>query len=155
MKALVLFSASLFILLSNTSFASSNHGQKLCSLQTLKADHALLKSLNFSNDPIGLAVEAKTKGTNVEQLFQHYAVQNHCKLYTISMMDLVNGLLKGSTSMLSQGDNAGSSSSDMQNMSKKYLVVEGDKALCVKKLGLKLPLKTFLPNASVGKGATS
>lgn len=115
---------------------------KFCTMQELKADSGLKAQLKFASDPVGLAVESNKQDTDVEKLFKDYAVKHHCTLYSLSMNDLMSGLLKGSTS----SNDVLSSQSSKQNKSNKYLLVAGDKAICVKKLGLELPLKAYLPN---------
>ena len=118
-----------------------------CSMQALKSDKTLSKQLTFAKDPIGLAVEPKKADTSVENLFKDYAVKNKCTLYTISMKDLMKGLIKGSPDSLNAGSSSSSGATQPDSMqSNKFLLVEGDKALCVKKLGFELPLKSFSPD---------
>lgn len=113
-----------------------------CVLQTLSNDKELKKLLTFSPDKIGLAFVTKNSNTDVSLLLQQYATKHQCILYSISMMDLVSGLIKGSdVSALSQQSN----SQGPQSSEKKYLLITGDKAVCMKKLRLKLPTKTYLP----------
>lgn len=115
---------------------------KFCSLQGLQSDSNMKQQLKFSHDQVGLAVESKKADADVEKMFKDYAVKHQCTLYSLSMNDLMKGLLKGSASAPTSND----AQPSMQSKSNKYLLVEGGKAICVKKLGLELPLKAYLPN---------
>lgn len=115
---------------------------KFCSLQGLQSDTNMKQQLKFSHDQVGLAVESKKSDADVEKMFKDYAVKHHCTLYSLSMNDLMKGLFKGSASVPSSND----AQPNLQGKSNKYLLVEGGKAICVKKLGLELPLKAYLPS---------
>ncbi|WP_133130106.1 hypothetical protein [Legionella yabuuchiae] len=145
-KSNILF-ITLTLLFPSVLFASTCEETKsnYCSLDDLKKDSGLDKSFNLSKDPAGLAVEAKQQGVDASSLFQEYANKNNCVLYSISMMELVKGLFKGSTDGLFKQNSQ--NSSDTHAMSNKYILVDGDKALCIKKLDLKLPIKEYSPQS--------
>jgi len=142
MKSLMALALGLSVLVPLVGFAKTAPATKFCTLQSLKKDKALSQKLVISTDPAGLAIEAKTNDANVDKLLQHYSDEHQCTLSSMSMMDLVKGLFKGSAGSLPQG--AGGSS-DLQKMGQKYLLVAGDKSICIKKLGLELPIKSFTP----------
>lgn len=116
---------------------------KFCVLESLNKDKELKKQLTFTPDKIGLAFIANNSNANVSGLLQQYATKHQCTLYSISMADLVKGLIKGSdNNAISQQTSPMDASSGQQ---KKYLLIAGDKAICMKKLRLKLPMKMYLP----------
>ena len=138
------------------AMADSNHAiVSPCVLSDLKTNKILTNALKFSSDPAGLAIEAKSDNTDAVSLFQTYANTHHCTLYMLSMLDLIQGLFKGSSDLFTQTKSTSSQSSpdnEMQNMGKKFLLISGDRAVCIQKLGLKLPFKMIHPNLSQ-KGA--
>lgn len=111
-----------------------------CDLAKFKTNKMVMSALNVTKDPIGLAVEAKGKDTPVQSLLQAYATAHKCSLYSLSMQDLVKGLLKGSNLPLGggvpggkevgKGESAkgGKSLSRMGNNQNKVLLVAPDKA---------------------------
>lgn len=121
-----------------------------CSLADIKKNEALKKYLTFSDDPAGIAVEAKTNGKDIDALFKQYASEHNCSLYVISMMKLVKGLFKGASHDLlktsSSSTQSNSTDINLKGADNKYIIIEGDKAVCIKKLGLKLPVSEFHPN---------
>ncbi|WP_133128899.1 hypothetical protein [Legionella nagasakiensis] len=151
MKTIMTLCTMLILLIPNIGQAKASQtpsNPKPCSLEQLKTNETLKRYLNFSKDPAGLSVESKENDTNVPHLFQQYASQHQCAVYTISMMELVKGLLKGSTSNLFNNDPPSDVQSEQNNIRKKFIVIDGDKAVCIKKLGLQLPLMEFLPKHS-------
>ncbi|WP_133130199.1 hypothetical protein [Legionella yabuuchiae] len=144
MKNLNILFITLTLLFPITTLANTCADTKsnYCSLDALKKDARLDKNFHFLKDPAGLAVEVKQQGIDASSLFQEYANKHNCALYSISMMALVKGLLKGSTEGLFKQD-----SSDAHAMNNKYILIDGDKALCIQKLGMKLPIKAYSPQS--------
>lgn len=155
MKRLPVITLGALLAISTLSLAAgeacSTPTTTFCALKTLRSDKALSQTVKFEKDPAGLALEAKNPSANVDQALQSYANTHQCTIESISMLELAKGLLQGSNNIF--GDNKqvkDGMSSELQNMSKKYILVDGDKAGCMKKLDLKIPLKTYSPS----KGAT-
>lgn len=151
MKTIKIMSGIFLCFISSVIYAESCHCMKnkstFCAMADLKVDKTLMQNLIISPDPAGLAIEAKNASTDVNQLLQQYSSQHQCTINAISMAELVSGLLKGTPDMLKDNKN-NDDSDEMKKIGGKLIVVDGDKAVCIKKLGLKLPLKTFSPKAS-------
>ncbi|AHE67741.1 hypothetical protein [Legionella oakridgensis] len=126
---------------------NNNH---FCSLPALQTDKQLLEQFHFYKDPAGVAAEAKGNLKDAEQSLQNYANKHGCELYTLSMFSLAQGLLKGSFADI---DKQGGGS-EMQGMEKKLIILEGDKAVCIKKLGLKLPINIITPSSKNGHNSS-
>ena len=138
MKKSIVFALSISLAIPLVSFAQPAPASTFCNLEHLKNDKVLAQHLSISADPAGLAVEAKTSDADVDKLLQHYSDEHQCMLSSMSMMDLANGLFKGSSGTFVKGS-AGAPNSQ------KYLLIAGDKSICIKKLGLDLPMKRFIP----------
>jgi hypothetical protein len=59
----------------------------------------------------------------------------------LSFFDLIQGLFKGSMADMQQEN----SKSEAKQNEKKFFIIEGDKGVCIKKLGMKLPIKLVKP----------
>ena len=114
-----------------------------CNLAQAQTDKTILANFNVSTDPAGLALEANANNTQPMAVLSAYANANHCTLYALSVMDLVNGLLKGSTLPSSNGQSGGAPD-QMKSMSGKFILIYPKKAMCISELGLQIPVKTVM-----------
>lgn len=138
-----------------------------CDLTMLAKDATVGKMVKFESDPVGLAAQPASDGADVMKALTQYAMHNKCNLYVLSMNDLMGGLLKSSGVASAKGFDFNMPKAKIpeghgitvSNISKnpmkdidltkgmgkinKYLLVGADKAMCAKKLGLEVPLKTI------------
>lgn len=101
-----------------------------CDLAKLKVD-PMFKGVKFTDDPAGVSLE----GINAEVMLGAYAKKNHCKVYALSMEEMIKGLLKDSA-MTGAGDMG-------KEQAGKFILIAGKVAKCAKVLEMKLPIKTL------------
>lgn len=109
-----------------------------CDLNVLKADKTIQASFKIAEDPVGLALEAKNDTVPATQVLANFAKANQCELYALPMGELVKGLLKG---LNTPGDDGAATDSNMNNMNKKYILLQPRKAMCMRELNINLPVK--------------
>lgn len=109
-----------------------------CDLMKFK-NSAMGKQIMVEEDPVGLALGPKAKGPSVKSVLTKYARQNRCEFYGLSMVELVQGLLKG----IDLPNSSGQQDNEMKDMQGKYILMSQRKHDCVKELGFKLPVKAI------------
>lgn len=114
-----------------------------CNLDKFAQDPIITKNFTIGKDPVGLAIQAKSKSVDARAVLANYAKTNRCDLHTVSLFDLVNGLFKGSNLDLNgmSGDNS-AMGNNMTEDKQEFIVLGGTTVACARELDLQLPIKT-------------
>ncbi len=149
MKITRALSLGVLMCFSSLTFALSKPCDALpgCDLIQLKSDKSFSQLLKFSTDPAGLAAESIGDTSKVMDAFKTYTRTNKCPIYVLALDDMVKGLF-GESDILNQSKDSKTTEAtdtiktkELSKFQGKYLIIAADKAECVKKLGLQLPLK--------------